>query len=154
MKKKYQRKPLTETQRIKKRGYDRKSYLKNKEKRLAYAKLPEVKARKMARQRDPEIKKACKNRREPLRQARIQINNQECLKRLMEGCIECQEKDILVLEFDHIDEHTKEKGVSQIRKNGLLKNLLIKLNKCVVLCANCHKRRTAKQFGSWRLEYA
>lgn len=148
------RKPLTDAQRLKKKEYDARSYRRCKEKRQAYQQLPEVKARKLERERVPETIAAQKLRTEPKRQARIQANNQECLKRLLEGCVECGIKDILVLEFDHIDETTKTKGVSQIRKNGLLKDLVVELNKCIVLCANCHKKRTALQFGSWRLEYA
>ena len=150
------RNPLTEEQRAKKRERDRISYIQNKEKRKEVSRKSRLKH--LAKRRDydslPEVKKRRRENNEPKRQARIQMNNQECLRRLSNGCIECGELDILVLEFDHPDDVIKTKGISQIRKNGLLKDLIIELDKCVVLCANCHRRRTAKQFGSWRLNYA
>lgn len=86
---------------------------------------------------------------------RIAINNQLCYERLVMGCSECGETDILVLEFDHLDGTTKIKGgIAKVRQRCSTPKLIAELDKCRVLCANCHKRRTAKQFGSWRLEHS
>jgi hypothetical protein len=113
-------------------------------KRKLYDMLPEVMERKRLRSHEAGGS----------RLTRIGANNHLCLDRLKTGCIECGESDILVLEFDHLDEYSKTSGISQLRKTGLTAKLVEELHKCVVLCANCHKRRTAKQFGSWRLEHS
>jgi 5-methylcytosine-specific restriction endonuclease McrA len=64
------------------------------------------------------------------------------------ACIDCGEADIRVLELDHIDPKSKFFNVSQAVKLGYAwKEVLAEIKKCRVLCANCHKRRTAKQFN-------
>lgn len=67
-------------------------------------------------------------------------------------CVDCGEKDILVLEFDHIDIREKSDDISKMLKNKVSRaRLEEEISKCKVRCANCHRRRTAKQFGSWKL---
>lgn len=49
------------------------------------------------------------------------------------------QKDITVLDFHHIDEKTKEFGLSE---RGLTRSWLkieAELNKCILVCANCHR---------------
>jgi 5-methylcytosine-specific restriction endonuclease McrA len=86
-----------------------------------------------------------------VRAAWIAEKNLICLERLREGCSLCDEKDVVCLEFDHVDPSTKVANIGQMRKNCTPEKLKTELDKCVVLCANCHKRRTAVQFGSWKL---
>lgn len=63
------------------------------------------------------------------------------------GCVDCGEKDPVVLEFDHIDPETKTASVSNmIRHLRNVDKVHEEINKCEIRCANCHKRRTAKQF--------
>ena len=64
------------------------------------------------------------------------------------GCVDCGIKDGRVLEFDHVGEKRFEiaKGFTSYR----LDRLLDEMKKCEVVCANCHRRRTAKRAGSWR----
>lgn len=62
-------------------------------------------------------------------------------------CIECGESDIIVLEFDHIESDKKFKNISVLRKHYSLDALKKEIEKCQVLCANCHRRKTARQFG-------
>lgn len=63
------------------------------------------------------------------------------------GCVDCGEKDPIVLEFDHIDPKTKTASVANmIRHLRNVDKVLEEINKCEIRCANCHKRRTAKQF--------
>lgn len=83
--------------------------------------------------------------------AKAAINNEAAKKRnkeyvknylLSHPCIDCNEHDIIVLEFDHISDN-KELSVSNaIHRPCSLKNLINEINKCVVRCANCHRRVT------------
>lgn len=67
-------------------------------------------------------------------------------------CVDCGETDILVLEFDHLDPSTKVINVGEARRlNWTWERILQEIAKCEVVCANDHKRRTARQFGSYRL---
>lgn len=69
-------------------------------------------------------------------------------------CVDCGEPDVLVLEFDHRIPKDKYKDVSKMIKNrGSLASIISEISKCDVRCANCHKRKTAKETGSWRLEF-
>lgn len=62
-------------------------------------------------------------------------------------CIDCGEADPIVLEFDHVYGNKKE-AISTLKRNGL-KSVIEEIKKCEVRCANCHRRKTAKQFG-WK----
>ena len=63
-------------------------------------------------------------------------------------CKHCGETDPVVLEFDHVDPKLKTKNVSEMIYNSLA-NLKSEIEKCQVLCANCHRRKTAKQFNHY-----
>ena len=66
-------------------------------------------------------------------------------------CVDCGESDFLVLEFDHRGNKINE--VSNLIK-GRYPLLKVKeeIQKCDVRCANCHRRKTAKQFRwFWRI---
>lgn len=68
-------------------------------------------------------------------------------------CVDCSEKDPVVLEFDHLRD--KLFDVSVLAKNGpSSKRLLAEIEKCEVRCANCHRRKTAKDFGWQKLKVA
>ncbi len=70
-------------------------------------------------------------------------------------CIDCGEKDILVLEFDHRDRETKDFDVSAMSHNSSsVEKMILEVSKCDVRCANCHRRKTAKESNSWKLKYA
>ena len=59
-------------------------------------------------------------------------------------CIDCGEKDPVVLEFDHIDK--KNNDVSTLVKLVCsIKKIEDEIALCVIRCANCHRRKTAKQ---------
>lgn len=61
-------------------------------------------------------------------------------------CTKCGEKDPIVLEFDH--QRDKVATVSRLATYGYNPDRIMKeIEKCVILCANCHRRKTAKQFG-------
>lgn len=61
-------------------------------------------------------------------------------------CVDCNEEDIVVLDFDHLSD--KFKNISVLLGSGYsLATIEKEIAKCQVRCANCHRRRTAKQFG-------
>jgi hypothetical protein len=63
-------------------------------------------------------------------------------------CVDCGEKDPIVLEFDHRDPTDKIHNISDmIRASYGLDTIEKEIEKCDVRCANCHRRRTAYQFG-------
>lgn len=62
------------------------------------------------------------------------------------SCIDCGESDITVLEFDHIKD--KFKAVSSLMRGRYsLHKIQEEIKKCDVRCANCHRKKTSKQFG-------
>lgn len=64
------------------------------------------------------------------------------------ACVNCGESDIRVLEFDHINSYEKKFGIARGISNGMKWSVISEeINKCQILCANCHKIRTAKQLG-------
>jgi hypothetical protein len=67
---------------------------------------------------------------------------------LTHPCVGCGEEDPLVLEFDHRDRELKTFAISAgVRASYSWERLLPEIEKCDVRCANCHRRRTAEQFG-------
>lgn len=74
------------------------------------------------------------------------------VKYLLENpCVDCGELDIIVLEFDHV--RGDKRGNVSILKRSSLKAVKEEIEKCEVRCANCHRRKTAKQFG-WKNKFA
>lgn len=66
-------------------------------------------------------------------------------------CVDCGEADPIVLEFDH--QRDKQYNIAKlITNNCSLKTLVVEIDKCEVRCANCHRRKTADTYGSYKLE--
>jgi hypothetical protein len=66
-------------------------------------------------------------------------------------CVDCGETNMIVLEFDHRDDVDKHFEVSQGIHRGLnWGKIKDEIDKCDVRCANCHRIRTAKQFGWYK----
>lgn len=66
-------------------------------------------------------------------------------------CVDCGEDDIVVLEFDH---HREDKTATIARLVGAgarQGRLDEEVAKCEVVCANCHRRRTAKRAAWFRV---
>jgi hypothetical protein len=47
-----------------------------------------------------------------------------------------------VLEFDHIDRKTKRDNIAQMITQREWPVILAEIEKCQVMCANCHRRKT------------
>ena len=61
-------------------------------------------------------------------------------------CVDCGETDIVVLEFDHLRD--KKANVSYFIRTGEIARMKAEIDKCEVVCANCHRRRTSQR-GAW-----
>lgn len=63
-------------------------------------------------------------------------------------CVDCGEKDIVVLTFDH--QNNKLFNISDMTRWRFgLSSVKEEISKCQVRCANCHLRKTAKDYG-WK----
>lgn len=65
-------------------------------------------------------------------------------------CVDCRESDPLVLEFDHVVGRKLKAVSTLIMEGSALPVLVEEIAKCVVRCANCHRRRTASSRGYWK----
>jgi hypothetical protein len=63
-------------------------------------------------------------------------------------CVDCGERDPVVLEFDHLRDKEFDIGRELSRRSW--HSILEEMAKCDVVCANCHRRRTARRRGSLR----
>lgn len=55
------------------------------------------------------------------------------------GCQKCGEKRPYLMEFHHINPQNKKNTIAHMIKSSSLQNLKEEIEKCVVLCANCHR---------------
>lgn len=89
------------------------------------------------------IRKA--RRREKVERAHVRALIDEYLRQ--HHCVDCGCTDITLLEFDHRDPSQKRNAIGRIALMGSWPSVLREIEKCDVRCANCHRRRTASQFG-------
>lgn len=68
------------------------------------------------------------------------------------ACSLCGESDIRTFEFDHLKPIEKSFSISQAVKLGYKwSDVEYEMTKCRILCANCHKKETAEQFGWYKV---
>ena len=102
-----------------------------------------------ARNREQEIARVVGNR------DKIVSENLPRLRRYLgeHPCVDCGESNPAVLEFDH--QRDKRKEVTVLVRNGSRwATVEAEIAKCEVRCANCHRRRTARQQGYYREKLA
>lgn len=100
-----------------------------------------------------------RNRKKQIANARVRRDHQarelrawvrEYLK--THPCLDCGESDIDVLDFDHLRD--KLANVSNLSHAAVSLELLKReVEKCVVRCANCHRRKTAHEVLSYRVKW-
>jgi hypothetical protein len=98
--------------------------------------------------RDPASYKA----RAAANNARFRARNRQKFREYLASarCADCGIQDFAVLEFDHRDPSLKRDDISHLVRQAVSwKRILDEMAKCDVVCANCHRRRTARQFR-WR----
>ncbi|MGQ3412767.1 homing endonuclease associated repeat-containing protein [Natrinema sp. LN54] len=73
------------------------------------------------------------------------------LQRARGGCTRCDETDPACLDFHHLDAAEKEMAVGKLIAFGYSKERIkSEIEKCIVLCANCHRK---EHYGSSPSEY-
>jgi hypothetical protein len=63
-------------------------------------------------------------------------------------CVDCGQRDPIVLEFDHLRDKSFSIGAALTCRSW--PRILEEMEKCEVVCANCHRRRTAQRRGALR----
>ena len=56
------------------------------------------------------------------------------------GCYFCKETDPIVLDFHHLDDETKEYSISRKTRHYSISRLKKEIEKCIVVCSNCHRK--------------
>jgi len=64
-----------------------------------------------------------------------------------QSCLICKEDHIECLDFHHLDPAVKDGDVSDMVRNVGWNTLMNEVQKCVVLCANCHRKYHAGIFS-------
>ena len=114
---------------------------------------PESKAKKIARNQLPEVKEKKRfyyQRDKHLIKERYVENFITVIKFLeerdgSEGCIKCGNKE--QLELDHINPEVKKWNPKRsMCSKTLTENFWKEINKCQLLCYDCHKEKTKKSF--------
>lgn len=66
------------------------------------------------------------------------------------ACVDCGETDPVVLDCDHV-RGDKQANIAEMLNDARPWDVILEeLSKCEIRCANCHRRKTAKQF-SWKV---
>ena len=61
----------------------------------------------------------------------------------LRACVDCGEKDIRVLDFDHVRDKKRD-NISHLVRASVpsMKTLQIEISKCEIRCCNCHRKVT------------
>lgn len=85
-----------------------------------------------------------------IRRKNISRNRQFVLTYLLNHpCVDCGEDDPVVLDFDHVTGKKKFGIADLLRATYSLQTIETEIAKCVVRCANCHRKKTAREQGCW-----
>ncbi|MDP2705690.1 MAG: hypothetical protein Q8O49_00575 [bacterium] len=62
-------------------------------------------------------------------------------------CVDCEENDPIVLDFDHKNPQNKTRMINKMLSGHYSwKSIMAEIDKCDIRCANCHRRKTYIQF--------
>ena len=79
----------------------------------------------------------------------IRVANVDKMRKIKEqnGCMDCGEMyPHYMLEFDHLPEHEKIASPTWVARSRSWKSALLEMEKCDIVCANCHKIRTWQRY--------
>jgi hypothetical protein len=82
------------------------------------------------------------------RRKRIRLELKKYLKE--NPCVDCGERDIIVLDFDHVRGEKRCEVSNMINGWYSWKTVLSEIEKCDVRCSNCHRRKHAIEKGWYR----
>lgn len=84
--------------------------------------------------------------------AKWRLNQKQILLEYLSNkcCKDCGNKDVRVLEFDHIEDN-KEFCIGQKVGQVSIERLKKEIDKCEVVCANCHRIRTINRGNHYRI---
>lgn len=99
-------------------------------------------------------KEKLKNAERNARKKQIARNRRYLLGILKDAkCMDCGYSNWIALELDHRDPALKYHAVSRMVNDGTtLERIKQEIDKCDIVCANCHAIRTAYQCNSWRVD--
>lgn len=64
-------------------------------------------------------------------------------------CLKCNENDIACLDFHHINDNTKDFNIAKAMLHSYsLEKIQSEINKCIILCSNCHRKLHYYQLSS------
>lgn len=55
------------------------------------------------------------------------------------GCAKCGEKRLYLMDFHHVNSEDKVNTIAHMTKSASKETLLNELDKCIILCSNCHR---------------
>ncbi len=81
---------------------------------------------------------------------KVRERNKQYIRDYLVGksCVDCGEKDPIVLEFDHFE--NKKDNLCEIIQNCSIEKIEAEIKKCNIRCANCHRRKTAIELGYYK----
>jgi len=114
----------------------------------------------------PERRPDCRKCRAKARRKWYERNREEVIKKSVKGyttrrnvnranlleyfethhCVDCGEKHPATLQFDHV-RGVKRRNVSQLIQHASWSTVKDEIAKCDVRCANCHAKKTAKDYN-------
>ena len=86
------------------------------------------------------------------RRRRITSEYKQRLREILESseCADCRIENILVLEFDHVRGKKRGNVTTMLNYGCSWETILEEIEKCEIVCANCHRIRTYSRIKTYR----
>ena len=100
--------------------------------------------------KDVYIERGKKSRKSLAKKCKDSIRRKMLLFLSDKSCVDCGESDPVLLEFDHTNPDEKEFDVSDVSRWSW-KRTIIEMRKCEIRCVKCHRKKTARENGWYKL---